>query len=113
MRLKLEQKEQGQKPVVLWSDYVDDLWKRHFPHLREEIIGEGLFDPTTDQYGFQEVFEDDALSDEFAVSLNDKVEEEEKLERGIEDIKLSDTGAIRIKKQEEKKTDGATLSGIG
>lgn len=116
VRQKLEQGEQGQKSVVMWSDCVGDLWEKRLPHLSMREITGKAHDPTKDLYGFQEGDnEDDTVSDELAVSLNnDEVNEEEKLEKNIEDIKLSDTA---IKEQENQqnegeKTDGTTLPGI-
>jgi hypothetical protein len=61
---------------------VDDLWEKHLPHLREEIIaGEGLFvfNIDTGYYGFQEGdCEDNATNDELAVSLDREEVQEEK-----------------------------------
>lgn len=110
VRKILDQGEQGQKPVMMWSDYVSDLWEKHLPHLRETIVGGGAFvyDPATGRYGFQEGdYEDDTISDELAVSLNiDEVDEKEKV---TEDIKLS---AIIIEEQEENQQSQKSAGAI-
>lgn len=78
---ELDEGFQGQGPVNIWSEFIADLWKKHLPHLREEIYGEGLFvyNPNTGRYGFQEEEEEeeDSAGELMAVLLREAAEEDE------------------------------------
>lgn len=59
MRQKFDKDEERQKTMVVWSEFVVDLWKNHLPHLREleELYGDALlllYDPSTSKFGFEE-----------------------------------------------------------
>lgn len=58
-----------------WPEFVDDLWQRRLPHLRQEVYGDGMFmfDPTTGRYGFQEG-SDYGSEDEFMTDLMNEPE---------------------------------------
>lgn len=66
-----------------WPEFVDDLWQRHLPHLRQEAYGDGefMFDPTTGRYGFQEG-SDYGTEDEFMTDLMNEPEYQGEGERG-------------------------------
>ena len=70
-----------------WPEFVDDLWQKRLPHLRQEVYGDGefMFDPTTGRYGFQEG-SDYGTEDEFMTDLMNEPEYqgEGERERGTE-----------------------------
>jgi hypothetical protein len=99
----------------MWSDCVDDLWEKHLPHLREEIIaGEGLFvfNLATGYYGFQEGdYEDDAAGDELAASLDREEVDEEKPDKNIE--LLEDSAAPNKEHEESGESTVAAVASEG
>ena len=58
-----------------WPEFVDDLWQKRLPHLRQEVYEDGMFmfDPTTGRYGFQEG-SDFGTEDEFMTDLMNEPE---------------------------------------
>ena len=51
-----EANREGATQINQWSEFVDDLWDTHLPHLMEETYGDGgfVYDPKTGHYGFEE-----------------------------------------------------------
>lgn len=100
MYLELEQGVQGQKTEIKWCDRVNDLWEKRLPHLRKEMSGE-VYDLTTADYGFKDYgFKYSATSDELpASSLREAIEEEEKEQERLENLKLSDPSTGPIKEE--------------
>lgn len=99
MRHSEEQKQQGQKVVEKWSDCVDDLWVKHFPHLREI-----KYNSSTGHY-VQQGDQDDSAIDELAFSL--EKDEEEK----VGDIKLKSDASTHMKDVQQEEAGNANNSG--
>lgn len=68
LQLKVQQEldKNSNGDVLVWSEFMVDLWKKHLPHLREELYGEGLFvyNANTGCYGFQEEKQEEPSCDE-------------------------------------------------
>ncbi len=55
LQVQEEIEKEEQSPVVgVWSEFVADLWKKHLPHLREELHEGLLFFYHAGSYGFPE-----------------------------------------------------------
>lgn len=56
MEQEAVEQEAAEKEPQQWKEVVEDIWREHLPHFRDDLyVGDGdfIFDAATGQYGFQ------------------------------------------------------------
>ena len=102
MQQELADTAKGEGTVDIWLEFVNDLWDKYLPHLREELYGEGLFvyNPNTGCYGFQEEEgeeEDTTNSSALMAALLREAAEED-----WEEERQGDDDSFRLQPEEEE-----------